>query len=870
MHLRSLVALPLAVLVSIAACGGNERANTPIVQPDSGDGDDTVVPDAGADARKPTGPGNLPRNAEAKITECSRAPLAAASSGTCEVTTSGSGARIFRGTVLLPDETLRRGEVVVDDNGLIACAACDCTDASGYASASVITCADGVISPGLINAHDHITFANNPPLGHGTERYDHRHEWRKGLNGRTEIKYKSGASANVVRFAELRYIMAGVTSAAAAGGQAGLVRNLDDAKPALFEGLPVKPVNSDTFPLGDSSGKMLASGCDYSGAGTSSSEVDSLDGYLPHIAEGINAEAHNEFVCTSATDEPTKRKDLIKKQTAVIHGIAMKADDVSLYRTDMAMLVWSPRSNVDLYGNTAPVTLFDAMGVQIALGTDWMPSGSMNLLRELKCADSLNQLHYAKHFSDTALWRMVTINGAFALGAHHVIGALKPGYVADIAIYDGKSRRDHRAVIDASVEDVVLVMRSGKALYGDAELMDQAAIGGADCEAFGGPICGVEKKACITKDLGGSVTLAGILAAGEAIYPLNFCAGETPTSEPSCVPFREEYASGITPDDTDGDGAPNATDNCPTIFNAIRKVDDGKQADVDTDGIGDVCDLCPLDAKNKCDAVSADDNDGDGITNSQDNCPEAPNAGQADGDGDGSGDACDLCKVANSGAQPCPTTIAAIRNPADPDHPQSGAVVSFSGAYVTALKPFPMTGSSRGFFVQAGTVAPSGLFIFTGSSNPTVVVGNQVSIAGLYEEKFGIPQITNPTVTLTSGSTTLPFGPIPVTATEIATGGARDEELKCMLVEVDDGGVAGSLAITDDIPDGATSKFYEFVLTGNLRVDDQIYTRYGGATNGPYPPTGYAKGRTFNKIVGIQGFSFNNAKLWPRLPADFQ
>ena len=53
-------------------------------------------------------------------------------------------------------------------------------------------------------------------------------------------------------------------------------------------------------------------------------------------------------------------------------------------------LIWSPRSNITLYGDTARVTIASRLGVNIALGTDWMPSGSMNLLRELKCADSFN------------------------------------------------------------------------------------------------------------------------------------------------------------------------------------------------------------------------------------------------------------------------------------------------------------------------------------------------------------------------------------------------------------------------------------------------------------------------------------------------
>ncbi len=42
----------------------------------------------------------------------------------------------------------------------------------------------------------------------------------------------------------------------------------------------------------------------------------------------------------------------------------------------------------------------------------------------------------------------------------------------------------------------------------------------------------------------------------------------------------------ITPTDTDGDGVPNTSDNCPADFNAA-------QYDEDADGVGDLCDNCP-------------------------------------------------------------------------------------------------------------------------------------------------------------------------------------------------------------------------------------------------------------------------------------
>ena len=77
---------------------------------------------------------------------------------------------------------------------------------------------------------------------------------------------------------------------------------------------------------------------------------------------------------------------------------------------------------------------------------------------------------------------------------------------------------------------------------------------------------------------------------------------------------------GFEQEDLDDDGIPNADDNCPNIANT-------DQADLDSDGIGDVCD---------------DDIDGDGIPNADDNCPENFNPDQTDFDGDGIGDECDV------------------------------------------------------------------------------------------------------------------------------------------------------------------------------------------------------------------------------------
>ena len=73
-------------------------------------------------------------------------------------------------------------------------------------------------------------------------------------------------------------------------------------------------------------------------------------------------------------------------------------------------------------------------------------------------------------------------------------------------------------------------------------------------------------------------------------YELFFCG--TPANEPSCVPFRPgEFDGTFHPTDQDGDGILDTVDNCPTLFNPLRPIDGPNQADVDQDGVGDICDL---------------------------------------------------------------------------------------------------------------------------------------------------------------------------------------------------------------------------------------------------------------------------------------
>jgi hypothetical protein len=112
--------------------------------------------------------------------------------------------------------------------------------------------------------------------------------------------------------------------------------------------------------------------------------------------------------------------------------------------------------------------------------------------------------------------------------------------------------------------------------------------------------------------------------------------------------------------DDDGDGIPNDSDNCPHTPNP-------DQEDTDGDGVGDAC---------------ASDTDGDGVDDSVDNCPNTPNPDQNDSDGDGIGDACDNVDNGGDDAYACGTAASA---PYKPFREDTGAQVSTDSGGLTCL-----------------------------------------------------------------------------------------------------------------------------------------------------------------------------------------
>jgi imidazolonepropionase-like amidohydrolase len=785
-----------------------------------------------------------------KITMCPNAGMPPPPMGVCTVT-AGSSTLLITADVLIPGEVLRGGQVVVDGMGKIQCAACDCT-AMGM-GATQITCPKGVLSPGLINSHDHITFQQGPQVDSG-ERYEQRNDWRKGLRGHKKLSEGNTASANLIRWAELRFLLGGATSTVASGGEPGLLRNLDKTG-ALQEGLNQKAIDFDTFPLGDTNGAQLSAGCGYPAINPEAA-IAADDAYFPHVSEGIDVVARNEFLCLSSN--MNGGQDLTQPQSVFIHSIGLIPADYETMAIAGTGMIWSPRSNIRLYGNTAAVTVAARLGVPIALGTDWLQSGSMNMQRELQCADTWNKDRLNGFFSDQDLWLMVTRNAAQAGAVDDVIGTIQVGLTADLSIFDASQHVDHRAVIDAQPNEVTLVLRGGKPLYGDAALM--TALGAMSCDPL--DVCGTMKSVCVTTEI--QQSLPTLTAAVGAAYPLFFC-NATPMNEPTCSPERMQsvmgsttYSGVLTVDDADGDGIPDVMDDCPRVFNPIRPVDNSKQADVDGDGVGDACDVCPLDANtNVCSGIDPNDLDGDGIPNAQDNCPNTANADQKDTDGDGIGDACDACPMdANPNGAGCPKTIYDIKTL---NMIKVGDAVGVKNALITGK-------ASGAMFLQVketdgGYKGAQNSGIVVAIAAPPGNVGDRVDVTvATVASVGGEIQLANATLVVTPMGE-MPPAPItvdsmgmPLTSAELAMG-MEAQGLDGVIVTL------ANVKVTDINPMpgmGDVPPINEFVVDGALRVNDLLHLLM------PQPVVA----DSYTSLTGILELRNGNYKIEPRSDAD--
>jgi len=821
----------------LAACGGRNPGGPGA--PDSGAIDgapdasepttDAPAPDAPtADASMPPDGGAPPDGGEPPhgMVQCPT-PVPAPTAGTCDATAGTGTAVVVRGNLLGDGVTYLDGELLYDGDRLV-CVGCDCSAAPGYATATRVSCGGAAVSPGLINAHDHLNYDNKWPLAStaaGGARFEHRHGWR-ALNN-TPGQSETGADSAGMRWNELRQAMAGTTSIAASTKADGMMRNLDELE-GRDRSLGLLPVIFEVFALSDGN-RTYHPNCTWNYK-YSELQVALMHGIVTHTSEGINGYAHDEFLCQSASTGGAR--DFTEKNVAHIHGVGLTARDYYAMARDHAKLVWSPRSNISLYGNTAQPQIFARLGGVIALGTDWTYSGSATLPREMACAAAFGHDYLGNPFADEDIWRMATINGAIATGNGAEIGSLVPGKLADIAVFRAAPGELHRAVIDSTTADVALVVRDGDVLFGETDVVTAL---GQTCDPV--DVCGDERRVCASREFGGATyaSIATHMNPGPtSAYPAVFC--DAPPSEPTCTPTRPNAYGGITAEDPDGDGIGDG-DNCPTVFNPIRPMDMGAQPDADGDGVGDACDPTPI----------GDDLDGDGRGNAADGCPLVSDPG-TDTDGDGKGDACDACPdVANpdSVCMPPATTITAIQTTVMANTP-----VLVQDAIVTAI-------DGDGFHAQDPTVADgrnAGVYVYL-NERPQLHIGDRVTFAGTTTEYFNLTEVKNAGIVASGPGT--PIAPVALTS-----AAAADEAYEGTLVTITD---AAQVDHTYDCSADAAACHDARLwrLDGSILVWDTAWQ----GTTAEWTSENTAAGPGTD-VTGVMYFRYERRRILPRTAAD--
>ncbi|MCQ8241973.1 amidohydrolase family protein [Rhizosaccharibacter radicis] len=448
----------------------------------------------------------------------------------CRIT-RGDARLLIRATVLLPDRAVPEGQVLVDAGGRIACVGTECL--AQAAGATLLDCPADVLSPGLVNTHDHLAYAAVAPKPDTGERYEHRHEWRKGLDGHRALEdFTPVHDPEIEAWGELRFLVGGTTSTVGGDMAPGLVRNLDFA--AGLEGLRLRPVIYRIFPLDDAAGIMRTRDCDYGHHPATRAEVAGSAAFLAHVAEGRDEAARNEFRCESRTDyDRTPQpggggtsEDWIVPQATLIHAVALTPADLALVARRGASIVWSPRSNLSLYGRTLDVVEARRLGITVALGSDWLPSGSMNLNRELACALRLDRTRLGGALDMRELWQMVTLDAARAAHADAEIGSIAVGKVADLALFRPANSDPYAAVVEGSPGSTVAVWRGGTLLFGEPAVVDGLRPG---CEAL--EVAGREQRLCREAGRPSAAALMAY-ARDQRLYPLAF--ESTPLNEPPC------------------------------------------------------------------------------------------------------------------------------------------------------------------------------------------------------------------------------------------------------------------------------------------------------------------------------------------------
>ena len=333
---------------------------------------------------------------------------------------------------------------------------------------------DGVILPGMLDLHGHPEFNVFAPW-EPPKSYVNRYSWRGSkpyqdlVRDPQNLMIPKLPKGTQLRYAEIRALVGGVTAIQGAsrqtqGSRESMVRNVDgmvfgEHKARASIDLPTS--------LTSRGGPEMKKVLDAIGTGE-------VTAYYLHLAEGMrdNERSQKEF-------DLLVKLGALTAATVIIHGTALTRDQLGQAKDAGARLVWSPQSNLRLYGETTRAADALDVGLPMALGADWLPSGSLSLLAEMKVArqELANQ---GRPITAKQLVTMVTSGAADVAGLGDKLGSLAVGRAADLVVMGRQDTDGYESVCQSSPADVELVMIGGDLVYGRQDWVTELAADAAD------------------------------------------------------------------------------------------------------------------------------------------------------------------------------------------------------------------------------------------------------------------------------------------------------------------------------------------------------------------------------------------------------
>ena len=414
-----------------------------------------------------------------------------------EFVTAGEDGVVLHGTVLTPDGILDPGEVVIH-NDLITCVDTSCAEVTANGDYGIVE-TDGVISPGLVDAHNHLPYNFLPPwFPNPDATFNNRYEWADEAAYREHIApYADNRNHGThycpaAKWGELRSLLHGTTTIQ---GQSFRQRCVDWAvrNADHYHGLGhnhLRTTIASSLEINEDQAQNYVDSFE--------AEDDPTTRLAVHMAEGVREDGiQDEFEAFAGRGEHTGHEgiSLLEHGAALlIHVVTLSPAQIEeIYLTD-SQVVWSPSSNFHLYGEdvTAPIEELLEWDITVGLGPDWTISGAFDMLQEMKVAKDYGIRHQIEGLTAERIWQMATKDGAKAVGLHEYIGRLEPGYHADITVFGRNGDDPYRAVIESSAEDLEMVFIDGQAYFGDIAVGELGR--NEYCEHYA--VCGTDKFIC--------------------------------------------------------------------------------------------------------------------------------------------------------------------------------------------------------------------------------------------------------------------------------------------------------------------------------------------------------------------------------------